>query len=522
MPKRILIFDTTLRDGEQSPGASLTVQEKLIIAKQLAKLNVDIIEAGFPISSDGDFEAVKLIAKEVKAPIICALARAVKEDIDRAWEAVKFSEKPRIHTFIATSQIHIEKKLRKSKEEVIEMASEAVAYAKRFCRDVEFSPEDAARTDLDYMCDVVRAAVKAGATTINIPDTVGYSEPDEFGHRIKYLFEKVPDIKNIIVSVHCHNDLGLAVANSLEGIKNGATQIECTINGIGERAGNCSLEEAVMNLKTRKDYFKEFFTGINAKEIYRTSRLVSDLTGITVQRNKAIVGGNAFAHEAGIHQHGMLSHQSTYEIIDPNEVGWTGEGMVIGKHSGKHAIEKVLKDVGYGFTPEQIEKIVQKVKELADKQKQVMREDIIAIANDIAGALAKEEQIVVLEEFQVTTGNKIKPSAVVTLKINGEEKTGTGKGVGPVDAVSDAIRSAIGPKIQLKEYNLKAITGGTDALANVSIKVADSNGNIFKADGVNEDVIAASAEALIRGINKALSFQKIQGEKKKSDLEMIK
>ena len=518
MPKRILIFDTTLRDGEQSPGASLTVQEKLIIAKQLARLNVDVIEAGFPISSDGDFDAVSLIAKEVKGPIICGLARAMKEDIDRAWEAVKHSDKPRIHTFIATSQIHIEKKLRKSKDEVIQMVVDAVTHAKRLCNDVEFSPEDAARTDLDYMCDVVRAAIKAGATTINIPDTVGYAESEEFGNRIKYLLEKVPEAKNIVVSVHCHDDLGLAVSNSLAGMMNGATQIECTINGIGERAGNCSLEEVVMNLKTRKDYFRDFTTGINTKEIYKTSRMVAELTGISVQRNKAIVGGNAFAHEAGIHQHGMLSHKSTYEIMDPSEVGWTGDNLVIGKHSGKHAIEKMLKDSGYGFSSEQIESVVGKVKELADKQKEVMKEDIIAIANDIAGGLSKDEQIVFLEEFQVTTGNKIKPSAVVTVKIDGVEKTGAGKGVGPVDAVSNALKTTIHPGIKLKEYNLKAITGGTDALANVTIKISDEEGNIFKADGVNEDVIMASAEAIIRGINRALNFQreKIKKSNKKN------
>ena len=313
--KKIIIFDTTLRDGEQSPGASLTHQEKIIIAKQLAKLGVDIIEAGFPISSEGDFEAVKAIAKQVRGPVICGLARTKKEDIDRAWNAVKYSKKPRIHTFIATSEIHIKKKLRKSKEEIIKMAVDAIKHAKSYCKDIEFSPEDAARTDLGYMCDVVKAAIEAGATTINIPDTVGYAEPQEFGYRIAYVFKKLGDIikkNNVIISIHCHNDLGLAVANSLEAVKNGATQVECTINGIGERAGNCSLEEVVMNIKTRKDYFKNFTTNINTKEIFKTSQLVSSLTGIAVQRNKAIVGGNAFAHEAGVHQHGILFNKLTY------------------------------------------------------------------------------------------------------------------------------------------------------------------------------------------------------------------
>ena len=327
MTKKIMIFDTTLRDGEQSPGASLTIQEKLIIAKQLAKLNVDVIEAGFPVSSDGDFEAVRLIAQKVKGPIICGLARTMKEDIDKAWEAVKYAEKPRIHTFIATSQIHREKKLRKTKEEVMQMAIEAVKHARSLCKDVEFSPEDSARTDVDYMCDIIKAVIEAGATTINIPDTVGDAEPEEFGKRIKTVFQRLGEIieKNkVVISVHCHNDLGLAVANSLEAVKYGATQVECTINGIGERAGNCSLEEVVMNIKTRKDFFKGFYTSINTKEIFRTSQLVSSLTGISVQRNKAIVGQNAFAHEAGVHQHGVLSNKLTYEIMKPEEIGWIG------------------------------------------------------------------------------------------------------------------------------------------------------------------------------------------------------
>jgi len=509
--KKILIFDTTLRDGEQSPGASLTVQDKLIIAKQLARLGVDIIEAGFPVSSDGDFEAVSLIAQQVKGPVICGLARTVKKDIERAWEALKYAEKPRIHTFIATSDVHVTQKLRKTKEEVKQMAVDAVMYAKSFCNDVEFSPEDAARTDIDYMCDVIKAAIEAGATTINIPDTVGYAEPEEFGKRIKYVFDKLGELikrDNVVISVHCHNDLGLAVANSLEAVKNGATQVECTINGIGERAGNCSLEEVIMNLRTRKDFFKEVNTRIDTKEICKTSRMVADLTGIDVQRNKAIVGANAFAHEAGIHQHGVLSNKLTYEIMMPEEVGWTGVNLVIGKHSGKHATEKLLKEAGYELNEEQINKITGKIKELADKKKELMREDIMAIAADVAGALPEEEQIIVLDELKVTTGNKTTPEAIVSIKINGEAKTGKGNGVGPVDAVSKAISSIIGPSIKLKEYNLKAITGGTDALADVVIKVEDEKGNMFGAQAVDEDVIMASAIALIKGINKALNFQK--------------
>lgn len=512
--RKIKIFDTTLRDGEQSPGASLNIQEKLLIAKQLAKLKVDIIEAGFPIASEGDFEAVRLIAQKVKGPIICALARCTRKDIDRAWEAVKYSKKPRIHIFLATSQVHIEKKLRKSKEEIIRMVIDSVKYAKKFCDEVEYSPEDASRTSSDYMCDVVRAAIKAGATTINIPDTVGYAEPQEFGNRIKYLQQKVPESKKITISIHCHNDLGLAVANSLEAVRNGATQIECTINGLGERAGNCSLEEVVMNIKTRKEFFK-CHTNINAKEIFKTSRMVADFTGIAVQRNKAIVGRNAFAHEAGIHQHGVISDKKTYEIMCAEEVGWVGENLVIGKHSGKHAVETVLRERGYELNRTQISEVLKKVKDLADKQKEVQREDVIAIANDVTSKLSKEEEIVKLDELSVITGNKITPSATVGLVISGEKKIGTGTGVGPVDAVSNAIANIMGPSIKLKEYGLKAITGGTDALADVAIKLEDKNKNIFMSQAVNEDVIMASALALIQGINKVLNFQKSKKGRKK-------
>lgn len=508
MSKKIIIFDTTLRDGEQSPGASLTTQEKLIIAKQLARLGVDVIEAGFPISSEGDFESVKLIAKKVEGPIICGLARCMEEDIKKAWEAVKYSKKPRIHTFIATSQVHIEKKLRISKEKLIDIVKKAVRYAKSLCKDIEFSPEDAARTDIDYMCEVVMAAIEAGATTINIPDTVGYAQPKEFGQRIKTIFDKVKEAKDIIISVHCHNDLGLAVANSLEAIKNGATQIECTINGIGERAGNCSMEEVVMNIKTRKDCFEGYNTNINTKEIYPTSRLVSNLTGLIVQRNKAIIGQNAFAHEAGIHQHGILSAKETYEIMNPEEIGWKGTNLVIGKHSGKHAIESILKEAGYDLSKEQIEKIIKRVKGLADKQKNVEREDVIAIAADIAGSLSEQDIIVELDEYKVQTGNKTEPIATVTLTIEGKKKTAEGKGVGPVDAVSNAIRKITGNSISLKEYNLKAITGGTNALADVTITIADKQGKTFRAQGVNEDIIMASVIALVKGLNKSLNFKK--------------
>ncbi len=391
------------------------------------------------------------------------------------------------------------------------MAVMAVSHAKSYCDDVEFSTEDAARTDLDYMCDVVEAAINAGATTINIPDTVGYAETAEYGLRIKHVFDKLGDLikKNkVIISVHCHNDFGLAVANSLEAVRNGATQVECTVNGIGERAGNCSMEEVVMNIKTRKDYFKDITTGINTKEIYRASRMVSDLTGLRVQRNKAIIGENAFAHEAGIHQHGVLSDKATYEIMKPEEIGWEGTNIVIGKHSGKHAVEKILKDTGFELVQDQINDILKKIKDLADKQKEVMREDIIAIASDISGELAEEEQIVKLEDFRINTGNNITPEAEVTLIVDGKKKKGKAKGDGPVDAASKAITNIVGLGIKLKEYDLKAITGGTDALAHVGITVQDNKGRSFKSEGVNEDIIMASVIALIKCINQVMKVRK--------------
>ncbi len=504
MLKNILIFDTTLRDGEQSPGASLTVKEKLIIAEQLAKLGVDIIEAGFPIASEGDFEAVRRIAQEIKGPVICGLARAMDADIDRCWEAVKYSKKPRIHTFIATSDIHLDAKLRKSKEEVIAIAVKAVKRARSYCDDVEFSPEDAGRTSVDYMCDVVREVIKAGATTINIPDTVGYTEPEEFGNRIKTLFEKVPEAKDVVISVHCHNDLGNAVANSLAAVKNGATQVECCINGIGERAGNASLEEVVMNLKTRKDYFRAE-TRINTRELCKTSRLVSNLTGLSVSRNKAIVGLNAFAHEAGIHQHGVLQSKSTYEIMNSEDVGWSGENIVIGKHSGKHAVKAILESEGYILTAEQTDRVTEKVKDLADKNKTVERDDILAIAMDMIGQLPETEQRIKLEGFSVTTGFGVIPTASVKLLIDGEEKVGAGVGDGPIDALSKAIWTIIDPSVKLEEYNLKAITGGTDALADVSITLRDAEGRVFSGRAVNEDVIRAGALAIINGLNRVIN-----------------
>ncbi len=384
--EKITVFDTTLRDGEQSPGASLNIDEKLEIAKQLEKLGVDIIEAGFPASSEGELEAVKKIAENVKKPIICVLSRCKKEDIDKSYEALKNTEKRKIHLFIGTSDVHIKDKLGKTKEQVIEIAKESVSYAKSFFNDVEFSPEDAARTDLDYMIDVVKVAINAGATTINVPDTVGYSQPAEYGNRIKMVFEKLGKLikeKGVVISAHCHDDLGLAVANSLEGIKSGARQVECTINGIGERAGNCALEEVIMNLKTRKDFFNQVYTDIDTKELYKTSCMVAQLTGISVQRNKAIIGANAFAHEAGIHQHGVLKNRLTYEIMKPEDIGWMGECIVIGKHSGKHAIESLLNKNKLAATEEQIKQITERVKQIADEKKNVEENDILNLIKEV-------------------------------------------------------------------------------------------------------------------------------------------
>lgn len=507
--RRIKIFDTTLRDGEQSPGASLTTQEKVMIARQLERLNVDVIEAGFPISSRGSFDAVKQISEEVKRPVICALARSLPKDIDAAWDALNKAERSRIHVFIATSQIHLEYKLRKSKEDVMKMARGGVKKARSYCEDIEFSPEDASRTDMDYMCSVIEEAVSAGATTINIPDTVGYAQPEEFGERIRYVLENVSNIKGIDISAHCHDDLGLSVANSLAAIRSGATQVEGTINGIGERAGNTALEEVIMALKLRQDHYKAY-TGVDTKQIFRTSQLVQKLTGLSVQRNKSIVGKNAFAHESGIHQHGVISNRKTYEIMSPEDVGWEGENIVIGKLSGKHAIEDVLKRSGISLDKEQMEAVVSRLKDLADKEKEVERDDVVAIAIDVLNS--DEEEIVSLSELSVLSGNRITPSSTVGLRIDGKEKIGTAVGVGPIDAAAKAISNLIGPFIDLKEYSLKAITGGTDALAQVAIKFEDDKKNIFASEGVDEDVIMASVKAMIKGANKAMVFRKTKGD----------
>jgi 2-isopropylmalate synthase len=509
--RRILIFDTTLRDGEQSPGASLNVEEKLVIARQLERLGVDIIEAGFPITSPGDFEGVQLIAREVRRPTICGLARARAEDIDAAGKALEAAERPRIHVFIATSQLHMDKKLRMTREQVLEMAAEGVRRARQYTDDVEFSPEDASRTDLDFMCAVVAAAIAAGATTINVPDTVGYGTPSEVAARIRYLKEKVPSSTQVVISIHCHNDLGLAVANSLAAMEAGCGQIECTINGIGERAGNASLEEIVMALRMRADVYKAE-TRIDTREIWSTSRLVANLTGIEVQRNKAIVGENAFSHEAGIHQHGVISDRRTYEIMSADDVGWRGTQLVIGKHSGVHAIERILKARGYNLSKEQLDEVRMRVKEAADREKVIEEEDVVAFANETLHALAPEEQLISLVEVSVMTGNGFTPSATIKLRIDNDEVIGTGTGVGPVDAASHALQSIlkshVGPQLALQDYGLKAITGGTNALAHAHIQFQDADGHRFRGEAVDEDVILASVHAMVQGANRALSFQR--------------
>ncbi|MFC1767865.1 2-isopropylmalate synthase [Candidatus Margulisiibacteriota bacterium] len=501
--KKIKIFDTTLRDGEQAPGASLNPEQKLEIAKQLARLGVDVIEAGFAISSEGDFESIKKIAQTVKGPSICSLARTRKQDIDRAWEAVKYSKKPRIHTFIATSQIHMEKKLRKSAKEVLEIIKEMVSHACSLCNDVEFSAEDAGRSDPKFLYKVVQAAIEAGAKTVNIPDTVGYTMPDEFGELIAGIMKNVPNVKKADISVHCHNDLGLAVANSIAAIMNGATQVECTINGIGERAGNASLEEIVMGIMTRKAFFNAE-TNINTKEIYKTSRLVSNMTGMIVQPNKAIVGGNAFAHEAGIHQDGIIKEKRTYEIMDAESVGITESKLVLGKHSGRNAFTKKLTELGFELKKEEIEKAFTEFKALADKKKDIADRDIEALISD---EILIVPEACKLESLDIHTGTIAPPKATVTLTFKGSTLEATEIGDGPVDAIYTAITKLTKVKVSLVDYIIQAITGGTDALGEVTIRIKDEEGRIYAGHGSSTDILVSSAKAYINAINKMI-YQK--------------
>ncbi len=495
--RRIKIFDTTLRDGEQSPGASMNVDEKIQVAKQLKKLGVDIIEAGFPIASPGDFEAVNRISKEVKGIVVAGLCRARDEDIERAAEALAPAEQKRIHTFIATSDIHLKYKLRMSREQVIEAAVKAVKKARQYTDDVEFSAEDATRSDWDYLCKVTEEVINAGATTVNIPDTVGYTIPQEYGELIEYLMNKVPNIDKATISVHCHNDLGLAVANSLTAILKGAGQVECTINGIGERAGNAAMEEIVMALKVRGDFFKAD-TGIVTQEFYRTSRLVSKITGMVVQPNKAIVGANAFAHEAGIHQDGVLKERTTYEIMRPQDIGIPSSKIILGKHSGRHAFKTRLEELGFSLTEEEINRAFERFKRLADQKKYIFNEDIEALVSDEVLRITEVYQLVDLE---VSSGTKKRPTATVKMKINGDERELTVSGDGPVDAVYKAITELTGSKAELNKFEIKAITGGTDALGEVTV-ILEEAGHTVRGNGSDTDIIVASAKAYINALNK--------------------
>jgi 2-isopropylmalate synthase len=497
MKKKIVIFDTTLRDGEQSPGASMNVGEKLRMAKQLAKLKVDVIEAGFPASSEGDFESVKTIARSIRGPVIAGLARTGLKDIDRAWEAVKYAEKPAIHTFIATSDIHLKYKLNKSRKQVLEDTVRAVSHAKAYCPMVEFSAEDATRSDPDYLCQVFEAAIKAGATTINVPDTVGYSIPDEFASLIKYLRKNVAGIKGITISVHCHNDLGLAVANSIAAVKAGARQVECTINGIGERAGNASMEEVVMAINTRKDIFN-LTTGINTRYIYPASRFLSQITGMVVQPNKAIVGANAFAHEAGIHQDGLLKERQTYEIMTPESIGLPAHTLIMGKHSGRHAFRERLKSLGYELSNDNMEKAFIRFKALADKKKEVYDEDLEAIIADEVLRIPERYKLV---SINVTSGSETIPTATVQLEIEGKVVKEAGFGDGPVDAAYNTIAKITKTKSKLLRFSVNAITGGTDAQGEVTVNL-EEGGKTAIGQGAHTDIIVASAKAYINALNK--------------------
>lgn len=496
----IKIFDTTLRDGEQSPGASMNVEEKIMAAKQLVRLGVDVIEAGFPIASQGDFDAVKRIAEEVQGVTIAALARAKEQDIKRAFEAIANAPKKRIHTFHSTSDIHLKYQFRVSREEALKRSVEMVSLAKSFTEDVEFSPMDATRTELPYLLDVVEAVINAGATTVNIPDTVGYTLPEEFGKMIKAIKDRIKD--TAVISVHCHNDLGLAVANSLSAILNGAGQVECTINGIGERAGNCSMEEVVMSLKTRKDYYKAD-TKINTKEIIKTSKLITRITGISVQPNKAIVGANAFAHESGIHQDGLLKEKMTYEIIKPSDIGLSKTELVLGKHSGRHAFKSRLKELGYELTAEEIEVAFVKFKNLADQKKDIFDEDIEALISEQTNKVIETFRLI---DLYVSSGVNSKPMAALKMAIKDKIVDVFEYGDGPVDAVYKAVASATNTQSNLLKFEVKSITGGTDALGEVSVTVQEDDIKV-RGQGADTNILIAAAKAYITALNK-IAFRK--------------
>ncbi len=498
---RIAIFDTTLRDAEQTPGASMATNEKLKVAHQLARLGVDVIEAGFPYSSPGDFEAVRLISKTVKGPTICALARCRAEDIDAAIEALSEGKRVRLHTFIGTSPQHREGILRKSREEVLEMAIASVKRARARVREVEFSPMDAVRTEFDYLCEVVEKAIAAGASVINIPDTVGYAVPWEFGELIRRLRESVPNIGEAVISVHCHNDLGLATANSIEAVVNGATQVECTINGLGERAGNAALEEVVCILDTRRELKRKFETGINFKEIYRTSRLVREVTGMPVQPNKAIVGANAFAHSSGIHVDGVLKQRDTFEIIPPQKIGIEQSQIVLTSRSGRHAVRHRLAELGYELSPQELEKTYQRFLALADQRKGVTDDELESL---VADQLRIAQEIYALDYLHVVSGGTTIPTATVRLRRNGDAYQAVASGVGSVDAVYQAIGQVVKVPHKLVDYNVSSVTGGTDALGEVTVRISDRADFVYTGRGSSMDIIEASAKAYLQALNKAV------------------
>ena len=499
-PQRVLIFDTTLRDGEQAPGASMNEREKLEIAYALERLGVDIIEAGFPVISKGDFNSVKNISKYIKQSIVCGLARSIKEDIDAAYEALKLAKRGRIHVFLATSKIHLQYKFKKTPEEILNMAVDAVKYAKKKMDDIEFSPEDASRTEKDFLFRIIEAVITAGATTVNIPDTVGYGVPVEYGQLIADIRNNVPNIHKAVISVHCHDDLGLGVANSLTAIKNGARQVECTINGIGERAGNASMEEIVMALKTRADFYR-CTTGISTPEICRVSRLVSKSTGFAVAPNKAIVGANAFRHEAGIHQDGILKERSTYEIMRPEDVGFMETGLVLGKHSGRHAFKVRLKNLGIELKDDELDRAFVRFKNLADKKKQVFDEDLLAIVEDEVKTV---KDTWVLVNLVTKSGTNIKSQVEVVLKSKGKTFKSQSSGDGPVDACYKAIDRITKIPGELLDYSIQSVSRGKDAIGEVTLKVKMGNKNVI-SHGVSTDILEASAKAYLNAVNKVLS-----------------
>jgi 2-isopropylmalate synthase len=498
MDKRIVIFDTTLRDGEQAPGASLTSEQKLEVAHQLEKLGVDVIEAGFPIASPDDAKAVSLIARSVKNCIICGLARCIKADIEAASGSLKKAKNPRIHLFLATSKIHLKYKFRKAEDEILEIAKKSIQFAKKYCSDIEFSPEDATRTEKNFLFRVIETAIDLGANTINIPDTVGYSYPQEIHSLIEDIFNNVPNINKAVISIHCHDDLGMAAANSLSAILAGARQLHCTVNGIGERAGNASLEEVVMALKTRKDVFGGFATGINTKEIFPTSRLVSTLTGFLVPPNKAIVGRNAFAHESGIHQDAVLKKRITYEIMNPKDVGIDKSQIILGKHSGRHALAKRLEKLGFKLSEDKINLFFKKFKQLADKKKEIFDDDLMALVEEEARQKRKVYELVSLK---VTTGTDIIPEAAVRIKYRKKSIQAYSSGDGPVDACYKAIDKITGVKARLTSYKLEAVTIGKDAQGMVRLEIRVKGKNVSGC-GTSTDILEASVKAYLDALNK--------------------